>query len=110
MKLLLFIVVVVGLCSATLIARAAQDKDFYLARCAEQIGQRYGSGQDIKLVSVRRSGSGMRVKVAITLAPAADGVEKVQFMTCLIPNDRTRPGGDTDAVSTPAEATAGKAR
>ena len=113
MKLLFVNLLVIGLGIASPLAHAAQDKAFYLARCAQQIGQHYGSEPDIKLVSVRRSGSGVRVKVAVRLEPAEAGVEKVQFTTCLLSNDANQAGADANGVTTPAPgsgAAAGRGR
>lgn len=84
MKLLFTSVLVFCLCSATATARAAQDKAFYLASCTEQLRPQFGPDADIKLVSLRRARDGMRVKVAVRLERGMDGVQKVQFTTCLV--------------------------
>lgn len=98
MKLLFMSVAVFGLCSASATALAGQDRAFYLARCTDEVSQKYGSGLDIKLVSLRRAGDAMRVKVAVRLESTADGVEKVQFITCLVSRGTTQPGSDAEGV------------
>ena len=49
-----------------------------------EVSQQFGAEADIKLISLRRAGAGMRVRVGVRLDPPVDGVEKVQFMTCLV--------------------------
>lgn len=101
MKLLFMSLLVFGLCSLATSVQAAQDRGFYLARCTDEVSQKYGSGLDIKLVSLRRAGDAMRVKVAVRLESTADGVEKVQFMTCLVSRDTTQRSSDAEGVDTP---------
>jgi hypothetical protein len=101
MKLLFMSFLVSGLCSVAASVQAAQDRAFYLARCTDEVSQQYGSGLDIKLVSLRRAGDAMRVKVAVRRESTADGVEKVQFMTCLVSRDTTQRSSDAEAVDTP---------
>jgi len=92
MKLLFTSVLVFCLCSATATVLAAQDKAFYLASCTDQLRPQFGSQADIKLVSLRRARDGMRVKVAVRLERGRDGVQKVQFTTCLV-SPETGGGG-----------------
>jgi hypothetical protein len=101
MKLLFMSLLVSGLCSLAASVQAAQDRAFYLARCTDEVSQKYGAGLDIKLVSLRRAGDAMRVKVAVRRESTADGVEKVQFMTCLVSRDTTQRGSDAEDVNSP---------
>ena len=50
----------------------------------QQLSQRYGAGHEIKLVSMRRSGSGASVKVAVRLDDGKVGKERVEFASCQI--------------------------
>lgn len=93
MRLLLMSAMLVGLGSTNTAAQSVQDKAFYLASCTEQLSGQFGPEADIKLVSLRRAGAGMRVKVAVRLAPAVNGVEKVKFVTCLVGRS-TVPGSN----------------
>ena len=49
-----------------------------------ELSERYGSQPDIKIVSKRRSGNRLRLKVAVTLPPRDDGLERSEFATCLV--------------------------
>ncbi|MBP6701753.1 MAG: hypothetical protein KA135_10915 [Halioglobus sp.] len=64
--------------------RAAQLDELYLEQCKQQLSQRYGAGHEIKLVSMRRSGSGASVKVAVRLDDGKVGKERVEFASCQI--------------------------
>ena len=55
-----------------------------LAECRVELSERYGSQPDIKIVSKRRSGNRLRLKVAVTLPPRDDGLERSEFATCLV--------------------------
>jgi hypothetical protein len=61
---------------------AAVLDDGYLARCKSEVGQRYGADHEIKLVGVRRAGTGVTVKLAVRLDDAATGRERVEFTSC----------------------------
>jgi len=103
MKLLFTSLLVSGLCSLAASVQAAQDRAFYLARCTDEVSQKLGSGLDIKLVSLRRAGDAMGVKVAVRLESTADGIEKVQFMTCLVRRDTTQRSSDAKGVTPPGD-------
>ncbi len=64
--------------------RAAQLDELYLEQCKQQVSQRYGPGHEIKLVSMRRSGSGASVKVAVRLDDGKAEKERVEFASCQI--------------------------
>ena len=63
---------------------AEDHDDRYLAECRVELSERYGSQPDIKIVSKRRSGNRLRLKVAVTLPPRDDGLERSEFATCLV--------------------------
>ena len=107
MKLLFTSVLVFGLCSATATVLAAQDKAFYLASCKEQLRPQFGSQADIKLVSLRRARDGMRVKVAVRLERGGDGVQKVQFTTCLVSPETGGGGIGGEGLPPPADSNGG---
>ncbi len=81
MRVLIFGLLSLGVSVA--IPAAGSDED-YLAACSVQVAQRHGERQEIKLVSMRRSARGMRVKVALALGPGGTTRESVEFMTCLV--------------------------
>lgn len=84
MKLVPGTILIIGLgCGATA-AQAAGSNEFYLAQCRDQLTRQYGPERNVKLVSMRRSGKRMAVKVAVRLDPGPDGMEKVEFTTCLV--------------------------
>ena len=103
MKSVPVILLVIGLGVVSSAARAAGSNEFYLAQCKDQVRQQYGAERDIKLVSMRRSGKSMRVKVAVGLDPGPDGVEKVEFTTCLV-SQQAAPSRveSTDLTTLPA--------
>ncbi len=103
MRLLLISAMLVGLGSATTAAQSVQDKAFYLASCIEQVSGQFGPEADIKLVNLRRAGTGMRVKVAVRLRASGDGMEKVQFTTCLV-SRATSPGSNAAVGASPSPA------
>ena len=62
--------------------QAADPNDAYLEQCRAQIGQRYGVEPKIKLISVRRSGRGVVLKLAVSVEQGPGGEENVQFTSC----------------------------
>ncbi|MEE4144732.1 MAG: hypothetical protein V2I26_08020 [Halieaceae bacterium] len=105
MKSLLPSLLVVVICGAATALQAGEDKALYLARCTEQLSQQFGPDADIKLVSLRRAGAAMRVKVAVRLRPSGDGTEKVRFETCVV-SRAAPPGSNTGGgASLPSGAT-----
>ena len=84
MKVLRFalLFMVLGAPAARLWAEDPDDR--YLAQCRVELSERYGSEPDIKLVSKRRSGNRLRLKVAVTLPPRDDGLQRSEFATCLV--------------------------
>jgi hypothetical protein len=110
MKLVPVTLMITSLGCVASVALAAGSNEFYLAQCKEQVRQQYGSERDIKLVSMRRSGNSMRVKVAVRLDAGSDDVEKVEFTTCLVsqqaapsrsesPDPTTLPATDNSVTS-----------
>ena len=63
---------------------AAPLDEQYLEQCKQQVSQRYGAGHEVKLVSMRRSGSGASVKVAVRLTDESEKTERAQFVTCQV--------------------------
>ena len=84
MRLLLVIILIASLIGPGGSLRADDRNEQYLAQCKMQLGERYGAEADIKLVSIRRSGNGLRLKVAVRLSPATDGLERVEFTSCRV--------------------------
>lgn len=64
--------------------RAAQLDELYLEQCKQQVSQRFGAGHEVKLVSMRRSGSGANVKVAVRLNDGNAAKERVEFASCQV--------------------------
>ena len=91
MRLLLVTALLVGLLVPVCGLWAEGADDWYLAQCKVQLSERYGPNPDIKLISMRRGGNRLRLKVAVRLVTAADWLERSEFATCLV--DRSdKPG------------------
>lgn len=65
-------------------SHAAPLDQLYLEQCKQQVSRRYDPGHQVKLVSMRRSGSGASVKVAVRLADEEATTERAQFFTCRV--------------------------
>ena len=65
-------------------SQAAPLDEQYLEQCKQQVSQRYGAGHEVKLVSMRRTGSGASVKVAVRLTDEKAKTERAQFVTCQV--------------------------
>jgi hypothetical protein len=92
-----------GLLAAPLIvfaaaAHAAELDELYLEQCESQVGQRYGEGHEIKLVSMRRSSRGAIVKVAVRLNTGTAETERVEFTSCQVSREAIADG-QLDATS-----------
>ena len=74
----------IALSTSAAVSHAAQLDEQYLEQCKQQVSQRYGAGQQVKLVSMRRTGSGANVKVAVRVANENAKTERAEFVTCRV--------------------------
>lgn len=94
----------VGLTCLAAWSQAAPPGNPALEQCRASIEQRYGAGREIRLVSTRRSGTGVSMKVAVRLDDGTGQRERVEFTTCRLPFDAL-PGRGVEAD--PVEPAAG---
>lgn len=100
MKSVVPCLLVIALSTSAAGSHASQLDEQYLEQCKQQVSQRYGAGQQVKLVSMRRTGSGASVKVAVRLADENAKTERVEFATCRVsrkelpdPGEAVTPSG-----------------
>ncbi len=84
MRLIAAILLTVSLASGAAVLHAAEIDELYLAQCKAQVSQRYGAGHEVKLVSMRRSGNGASIKLAVRLDIGEAESERVEFTTCRV--------------------------
>ncbi len=75
-------------------SHAAPLDEQYLEQCKQQVSQRYGAGHEVKLVSMRRSGSGASVKVAVRLTDEREKTERAEFVTCRVNSKEVTGSGE----------------
>ncbi|MCB1694748.1 MAG: hypothetical protein H6984_00405 [Pseudomonadales bacterium] len=84
MRLPALILLIAGVTGAAAAAPGAEVSRQYLALCKMDLSQRYGEGTQIKLVSMRRSGQAVLLKVAVRVQSGAADMERVEFTTCRV--------------------------
>jgi hypothetical protein len=94
MRLTAAILLTLSLASGTAVLHAAEIEELYLDQCKAQVSQRYGAGHEVKLVSMRRSGNGASIKLAVRLDIGEAASERVEFTTCRV----RRSVGDSGSV------------
>jgi len=75
---------------------AAEGDADYFARCEAEVRERYLTAVEVKLVSLRRRGSAVSVKVAVRQSGGESSVERVEFTSCRVSLERSggNPGGE----------------
>lgn len=103
------ILLTVALTSVTALTYAGELDEQYLAQCKIELSQRYGEALEVRLVSMRRSGNGVSMKVAVRLDSGTADLERVEFTSCRVgrdevslPEKKTGANSATDDVSHPA--------
>jgi hypothetical protein len=84
MKSIVVSLLTVGLASCAAVLHAAEFDELYLDQCKNQVDQRYGAGHEVKLVSMRRSGTGASIKLAVRLDTGVAASDRVEFTTCRV--------------------------